>query len=287
VKLAASNIAWPAEHTEAAYELLQAAGFTGLEVAPALILSGSVDPFMPTPAQVLQARDGAARYGLQIVSMQSLLFGVSGAALFEGDAARQHLEHALLRAIELARLLGVPNLVFGSPRQRAYPPAMNPADAASIAADLFKRLGDSAMAAGTRIAIEPNGRAYGTNFLNRVEEAAQFVESVDHPGIVLNFDIGALHMEGDFERIRQIAVQVAQSIGHVHVSEPMLAPAPADVPQAALALQALIDAGYRGWYSIEMAATTHPLRDLAGAVGRLRDAVALTHLGGDGPGIVA
>lgn len=286
MKLAVSNIAWPPDRTQAVYPLLQAGGITGLEVAPALILPESEDPFLPTVAQVDRALAAAARRGLQLVSMQSLLFGVSGAALFESDAARARLEVALLRAIELARILGIPNLVFGSPRQRAYPATMLAADAQALAADLFRRLGDRALEAGTRIAIEPNGRAYGTNFLNRVEEAADFVALLDHPGIVLNFDIGALHMEGDFDRAPQIASQASSIIGHVHVSEPMLAPAPADAGQAAMALQALNDAGYRGWYSIEMAATTDPLRDLCAAIERLRSAVALTSGGRDLAGAV-
>ena len=34
MRLAVSNIAWPAEHDSAAYALLREAGVTGLEVAP-------------------------------------------------------------------------------------------------------------------------------------------------------------------------------------------------------------------------------------------------------------
>ncbi|EIZ79014.1 hypothetical protein WSK_2559 [Novosphingobium sp. Rr 2-17] len=278
MKLAVSNIAWPPAFADRAYALLQANGFTGLEVAPALILPASADPFEPTPAEVSEALARARHYGLTIISMQSLLFGVDGAALFLDQASRDRLERALERAIDLAHRLEVPNLVFGSPRQRAYPPSMDYAEAEGIALDLFRRLGDRALAAGTRLAIEPNGRAYGTNFLNRVEEAASFVRRAGHPGVVLNFDIGALHMEGDFDRICAIAAATADCIGHVHISEPQLAPAPVDVGQAATAFTALADAGYTGWHSIEMAATSDPLVDLAKAVSNVRAAVLLAGL---------
>lgn len=275
MKLAASNIAWPASERDGAYAILRAAGFTGLEIAPGLFLDGAADPFAPTPAEVDAAMKAMAGAGLSLVSMQSLLFGVGGAALFAGDAARATLVSGIERAIELARRLGVPNLVFGSPRQRAYPETMSADAAFAQARDVFRRLGDRALGAGTRIAVEPNGRAYGTNFLNRVEEAEAFVRAVDHPGVTLNFDVGALHMEADFVRVEAIAAAAVDVTSHVHLSEPALTPAPADAEQAARAIRALQANGYAGWYSIEMAATAQPLEDLALAVARLRQAIAL------------
>jgi len=273
VKLAVSNIAWPAEARDRAYAILSEGGITGLEIAPALFLSEAADPFAPTPAEVAAGMGPLRAAGLELVSMQSLLFGVTGAALFEGEAARARLIAATERAIGLAETLGIPNLVFGAPRQRAYPESMPAEDAAREAAAVFRCLGDRAIAAGTRLAVEPNGRAYGTNFLNRVEEAESFVRMVDHPGVVLNFDLGALHMEGDFDRIEAIAAAAVDTIGHVHLSEAGLAPAPADPAEAARAIAALRAAGYEAWYSIEMAATATPLQDLEAAVNRLRASV--------------
>jgi len=275
MKIAISNIAWPAAERDAAYAILVEGGVAGLEIAPGLFLADAQDPFAPTAAEADAALGAMHRAGLTLVSMQSLLFGVSGAALFEGEAPRATLVAGIERAIELARRLAIPNLVFGSPRQRAYPTTLSAEDAWSQAVDVFRRLGDRAVAAGTRLAMEPNGAAYGTNFLTRVEQAEAFVRAVGHPGVVLNFDIGALHMEGDFDRIESIAAQAIDTIGHVHVSEPHLAPAPADPAQAARAIRALREASYGGWTSIEMAATATPLDDLTAAIRRLNDAIAL------------
>ena len=274
MKIAVSNIAWPAGLRDEAYAILLDGGVTGLEIAPGLFLAGAVDPFAPTPAEAQDALGTMRRAGLTLVSMQSLLFGVSGAALFEGEAARATLVPAVERAIDLARRLEIPNLVFGSPRQRAYPPTLPAEEAWAQAVDVFRRLGDRAVAAQTRIAMEPNGAAYGTNFLNQVEEAEAFVRAVDHPGVVLNFDIGALHMEGDFDRVEAIVTHAFDTIGHVHVSEPALAPAPVDAAQAARALRALAQAGYAGWTSIEMAATETPLEDLRSSITRLNLALS-------------
>lgn len=275
MRLAVSNIAWPAADRDAAYAILAEGGVTGLEIAPGLFLPDAQDPFAPMPAEAEAALKATEAAGLTLVSMQSLLFGVQGAALFEGEDARARLIAAMERAIELARRLAIPNLVFGSPKQRAYPDALSAEQAQAEAADVFRRLGDTAVAAGAHIAVEPNGRAYGTNFLNRVEEAEAFVRAVDHPGVVLNFDVGALHMEGDFDRVEAIAAQAFDTIGHVHVSEAGLSPAPADPAQAARAIQALQTAGYTGWHSIEMAATQTPLDDLAAAIARLNQARAM------------
>lgn len=252
MKFAVSNIAWPVDCRIEAYTMLRDYGVEGLEMAPGLFLAHAADPFRPSPSELRTATDPVRDAGLELVSMQSLLFGITDAALFEGAEARDRLASAMRRAIDLAGRLAIPTLVFGSPRQRQIPAGLDAEQADAIAIDLFRTLGDQAASCGTRIAIEPNPAAYGTNFLNRMEEADAFVRRVDHPATMLNFDIGALHMEGDFVRIEQIAADTVNRIGHVHISEPQLAPAPADAGQAAHALRALRDAGYEGWYSIEM-----------------------------------
>lgn len=273
MKFAVSNIAWPIERRTDAYALLREYGITGLEIAPGLLLAHALDPFRPSPAELRNATDAFEDAGLKLVSMQSLLFGVAGAALFEGKEARDTLANGMRRAIDLAQRLAIPVLVFGSPRQRQIPAKLDAAQADAIAIDMFRALGDHAASAGVKIAMEPNPAAYGTNFLNRTEEAEAFVRRADHPAIVLNFDIGALHMEGDFARIEAIAAHAADRIGHVHISEAQLAPAPIDAAQAARALRALRTAGYDGWYSIEMKAVMpDALAALRVSLDRLRQA---------------
>jgi sugar phosphate isomerase/epimerase len=252
MKLAISNIAWAPADRDAVYAMLRDQGISGLEIAPGLFLDGAADVYAPSGSEIAAALEPVRRAGLELVSMQSLLFGVSGAALFEGDEARRRLEQAMLRVIGLAERLAIPNLVFGSPKQRIVPAGMTLPEAEEIAVASFRRLGDAAAQAGTRIAIEANPKAYGTNFLNRVPEAEAFVRKVDHDAIRLIVDVGALHMNGDFDLIENIATGARDVISHVHMSEPDLAPAPADMMAAARVLSAMSAAGYAGWYSIEM-----------------------------------
>lgn len=272
MKLAVSNIAWPVEDRDGAYALLSRNGIGGLEIAPAMFLDRAKDPFLPTDEEAGAALQAMTAAGLQLVSMQSLLFGVEGAAMFGDEAARTVLYQAMLRAIGLARRLAIPNLVFGSPRQRVIPDTIAKGDAEQIAVHVFRTLGAAAHDAGCRIAIEPNPAAYGTNFLNSVTEALDFVEAVDHPAITLNLDIGAMHMNGDFDLIDRMAGH-ADRISHVHFSEAGLGPAPADAVQAARVMKVMSAAGYRGWYSIEMRTPAEaPLAVLEQSIHRLIDA---------------
>ncbi len=250
--LSASNIAWAPEERLAAYEMMAEANFVGLEIAPGLFFSKATDSFVPDDVTAQAAISELAAFGLSLVSMQSLLFGVEGAALF-GDAA----EHAsfvqgMIRAINLAGRYGIPNLVFGSPGNRRIPEDLSLNDAWARAADTFHYLGDHAAAVGTSIAMETNPVAYGTNFLTTLEETEAFVAQVDHAAVTLILDLGAMHMNGVYGDLAGRAKEVVTRLTHVHISEPYLAPAPDDSTKLAPVLSALRDAGYAGAASIEM-----------------------------------
>lgn len=272
-----SNIAWAAEERLEAYAILADAGITGLEIAPGIFFHAAADPFAPDAASAREALREMADAGLSLVSMQSLLFGVAGAALFEGAEARAAFEAGMNRAITLAGRFGIPNLVFGSPAQRRVPFGMAMADALDEAAAVFSRLGDNASAAGTRITIEANPAAYGTNFLNTLEQAEAFVALVDHPAIALILDLGAMHMNASFASVPARLPDLTPRLNHVHISEPDLAPAPADAAALVPVLRGLDAAGYAGAVSIEMKRPPQGLAQVKDAVARLVAAHQAAH----------
>lgn len=252
MKLAMSNIAWAPDERLEAYEAMAEAGFTGLEIAPGLFFHASEDPFVPSEAEASEALAEMSDHGLGLVSMQSLLFGVQGAGLFDGEDARAALVKGMNRAIDLAGRFGIPNLVFGSPAQRRVPEGMPMAQALSEAADIFHPLGDRAKLAGTTITIEANPAAYGTNFVNTLEQATAIVEQINHPAIAVILDLGAMHMNGTFDRVPEQVEALMPRLNHVHVSEPNLAPAPAEPARLAPVLAELSKHGYAKAVSIEM-----------------------------------
>lgn len=267
--LAVSNIAWSSEERLDAYDLLQSAGLTGLEIAPALFFHGAEDPFNPNEAIAMAAMAEIDALGLSLVSMQSLLFGVHGAALFGDEAERSAFEHGMNRAIDLADRFGIPNLVFGSPTQRRIPDGMGREDAVAQAVEVFRRLGERAALAGTVISVEPNPTAYGTNFLTSLDEVEPFVAQVAHPAVALTLDLGAMHINGEFDTVVERLSTLAPILNHVHVSEPRLAPAPDDATPLAPVLAELQSLRYSRAVSIEMKRHERGLATLRGRIAAL------------------
>ena len=252
MRLAISNIAWQPTESERIYPLIAEAGVSGLEIAPGLAFANAIDPFCPTRAELSHFRRQMDSHRLKLVSMQAILFGASNALLFGDSAARTAFRTGLERAIVLADKLEIPNIVMGSPRNRAIPAEMERAEAERIACDVFRKLGDMAQAAGTRLALEPNPEAYGTNFLTSTKETIAFAGLVDHPAVTLNFDLGAMRMNGEIGRAKDLCRRGALLISHVHVSEPHLSPAPHRQSAFGIIARDLIRHGYSGWFSIEM-----------------------------------
>lgn len=278
MKLAVSNIAWSPDERLDAYRILAETGITGLEIAPGLLFHAAQDPFMPEDDVAAAALAELADVELTLVSMQSLLFGVSDAGLFEGAEARAALVSGMERAIALAGRFNIPNLVFGSPKQRRIPDAMNRTQALTEGVSVFRALGDTAAQAGTKIAIEANPARYGTNFLTTLEDAHAFVQRVDHPAIVSILDLGAMHINGTYATVPERIPEIIEHLNHVHISEPDLAPAPDQTETLVPVLQALQANGYEHAVSIEMTRQSTGLTNVQCAVERM--VAAINSVGG-------
>lgn len=276
---AASNIAWPCEYRLQAYAALLKQGFEGLEIAPSLFFFDADDPFNPAKQQFDRARSEIADFSLSLVSMQSVLFGVGGAELFGGVDALLKFETGMCRAIRLAGQLGVPNIVFGSPKQRIVPKNMSEQRALDRAIEVFRRLGAVAQSEGTVIAIEANPAVYGTNFLTHGESALDFVRHTEHPAVRFNLDIGAMHINGDFCQTHTLIKAAGNLISHVHFSEALLAPAPHNSMQALQVIATLQEIGYDRAVSIEMRAPVEaPIATVSASIIRLADARRLANI---------
>jgi sugar phosphate isomerase/epimerase len=250
--LAMSNIAWPPETRNLAYSAMAEFGVGGLEVAPGMLFFRSANPFRPKRTEVKRALEEIEAAGLRLVSMQSLLYGLEGASLFGDDDGRTRFRDGMNRAIDLAGMLGIPNLVFGSPRQRFIPEGLPRDRARMVATEIFHQLGNRAAAVGTVIAMEANPTIYGTNFLTTLEETRVFVVELGHSAVRLVLDLGSMVLNGEAADTASYVTKISSLISHVHVSEPHLRPAPADAAALRPVLAALREEGYAGAVSIEM-----------------------------------
>jgi sugar phosphate isomerase/epimerase len=134
---------------------------------------------------------------------------------------------------------------------------------------VFRHLAALAQSAGTKIAIEANPAAYGTNFLNTLDESMDFVERVKHPAVVCILDLGAMHMNGVYATTSARIPDLLPTLHHVHVSEPNLAPAPQEAAALAPVLSALQKGGYDKYVSIEMKRPPEGVAGVCSALKRL------------------
>ena len=224
MKQSVSNIAWSPGERFDAYALLANHNVDGLEIAPGLAFPDLNRPFDATDADVRDFLRSIQKHELVLTSMQSLLFGTSGAALFGDGMARARFREGIEAAIRLAGRLRIPNLVLGSPKNRLIPEDMESAEAREIWLDMFCRLGDEAARVGTVVALEANPTEYGTNFLTTVAQTIDAVKACAHPAVTLNLDLGALLLTGEIDRLYELGEQEIGLISHVHISSPHLKP---------------------------------------------------------------
>jgi D-psicose/D-tagatose/L-ribulose 3-epimerase len=262
VKLAVSNIAWTPDVDADVGRELRELGVSAVEIAPTRRWR---DPSTVPDDEADAYRAYWRDLGLDIVSLQALLFGRDDLLIFESSASRAATAMYLERIISLSARLGASRLVFGSPRNRRR---MNVAlaDAERIAVSFFRELGKVAFAHGVELCIEPNPTEYGCDFLTTAEETIALVRRVALPGVGIHLDSAAMTLARE-DPIDTIP-KVAASLRHFHISEPFLQPIGSGGVDHKAFARALAASGYAGWLSIEMRA-----QDNVRARDAVRDAV--------------
>lgn len=253
MKWAISNLAWePSENTAIAQELAEF-GVKGLEVVPGKL---GLEPLRLEPEELRAWRDFWHARGMQLVAMQSLLFGKPELQVFGDPPATLQTLAYLAKTFVMARQLGIPTLVFGSPKNRARG-ALSEAEAWRRGVDFFRTLGGLAQKQDVCLCIEANPAQYGCDFIRTSDEAFALVQAVDSPGFGLHLDSAAMHLAG--EDLPSQVRRLAPWIRHVHLSAPDLAPVAAEGPiDYRTLIDSLQDVGYAHWISIEMRASLSP-----------------------------
>lgn len=246
MKLAISNLAWPLAEEQAVATLLNAMGITGVEIAPTKIWP---KPLLATADEIARYRRFWAAQGIQIVAIQSLLFGCPDLTIFDSAAMRQETLAYLQQIMRLSAQLGARALVFGSPKNRLVKDL--PADTiATIALDFFHTAGEMAAAYGVIFCLEPNPTHYGCDFITTSAEGLALVRQVNSPGFGLHLDAAGMTMSE--EPLAQAMAQCAGAIEHFHASEPQLgALGQGGVDHSTLAAL-LRQIRYPHWVSVEM-----------------------------------
>jgi D-psicose/D-tagatose/L-ribulose 3-epimerase len=218
MRISISNIAWDVSEDNDVAQFLARSGIDAIDIAPGKYFPNFA---ATTKAGIHKVRDYWKSRDIDIVGMQSLLFGTEGLNLFGDANSRGAMLKHLREVVRIGAALGATRLVFGSPRNRDRG-TLNGEAARTVALDFFRLLGDIAQREGVVVCIEPNPHQYGCNFLTTTREAAELVTMLGHPAIRLQLDSGAITMNAE-HALDEIAANY-QLAGHVHVSEPNLLP---------------------------------------------------------------
>ena len=266
MRLAVSNIAWPAELEADAADLLQRLGVRGVEIAPTMVWDA---PLQASDAEIARYRQSWTDRGIEIVALQALLFGRPDLTLFGTEDGRKQALLYLSGMIRLSAHLGASVLVFGSPRNRRRD-ALDDAEAGRLAISFFGELGRRASDLGVTFCIEPNPVAYDCDFITTSAQAIELVRDAGTAGFGLHLDAAAMTLSD--EPIEEALGRSQPWCRHFHISEPHLQPIGKGGVNHQLFGTTLRRLGYPHWLSIEMRVRNADscLADVANAVREAR-----------------
>ncbi len=160
------------------------------------------------------------------------------------DALMAYTETALRRASQA----GVGTIVFGSGGSRRIPAGFDADQAREQLIGYLRQTMPIASKHGVTLALEHLNRGE-TNMINRLSQAVEIVQAVDHPNLKMLVDI--YHLLRENEAPEEV-VKVGRYIHHCHIAEPEKRLAPTTMKDDFRPyFSALKRVGYRGRLSIE------------------------------------
>jgi sugar phosphate isomerase/epimerase len=246
VKLAVSNIAWPAAADEEALAILRRFCIGAVEIAPTRLWPDWREASRQS-AEAVRAR--YATVGISVGALQAILFGKPQYKLFGSKAEREGLVEHLRFCAEMAGAFGARSLVFGAPKNRELN-GLSQDTAFGLARDCFAAVAPDFERHGACLCLEANPSQYGCQFLTDSSQAAAMVRRVDSPGLRLHLDTACMHLAG--EDLPAAVRSNFDLVSHFHVSEPFLASMDSPVIDHARVARTLRELNYSGLVSLEM-----------------------------------
>lgn len=217
MRIAISNIAWDVSEDESVSVLLSKYQIDAIDIAPGKYFP---DPLKTTEEDIARVRHYWSNKGIEITGMQSLLFGTTGLNMFGSKESQQAMLDHLNAVARIAKGLGASRLVFGSPKNRDRK-GLSDEQMINTAKDFFIKLGNIADKHDVIFCLEPNPTCYGANFMTDTQETFDIVSTINHPAIKMNLDTGAITINKG--NISKILAYSRHQVGHIHISEPLLA----------------------------------------------------------------
>jgi len=218
MRISISNLAWDINEDLEVVSLLKEYAIDAIDIAPGKYFP---EPGKATTAEIKAVKTWWHNQGIEIIGMQSLLFGTVGLNVFGTETVQQKLLKHLAYICRIGSDLGATRLVFGSPKNRDCT-GLSATEIKINSQNFFNKLGDIAADNGVVICLEPNPVIYGANFMTSSDETYNVVKEIAHSNIKMQLDTGAVIINQ--ENIMEVLEQARDVIGHIHLSEPQLAP---------------------------------------------------------------
>ncbi len=222
-------------------------GYSGLEIAP-FTLAHRITEI--TPQRRAELRQQSERVGVQIIGLHWLLAKTEGFHLTSADAAiRKRTGLYLTELAQACAELGGNVLVLGSPLQRNVPEGYTRHQAADFALDTLSHCLPELEKSAVYLCLEPLTKAE-TNFLNTAAEGETLIRRLAHPFVKLHLDVKA--MSDELLPIPDIIRANSHVLNHFHANDPNRRGPGFGATDFKPIFQALRDAQYAGWVSVEV-----------------------------------
>lgn len=222
-------------------------GYTGLEVAPFTLAPRITDVSAARRAELRREAEAA---GVRIIGLHWLLAKTEGFHLTADDpAVRRRTGEYLADLARAAADLGGDLLVLGSPAQRNLPAGVTKAEGADRAADTLSHCLRTLDETGVTLCLEPLTPGE-TNFLTTAAEAVALMRRLAHPRVRLHLDVKA--MSAEETPTPDVIRANATALHHFHANDPNLRGPGFGGTDFRPIFQALRDASYAGWVSVEV-----------------------------------
>jgi sugar phosphate isomerase/epimerase len=188
------------------------------------------------------------QHNITFSSCQSILYNTN-IQIFKNDTL---FIHHYENVAQICNKLGIRSIVFGSPTSRHLYDTSE-----EYAVDLFRIIGNISKKYNINCCIEANSKQYNCTWLTNLYEVVSFVQSVNHPQIMVNYDLGNYFMENDTFIWDMSTIHL---LGHVQISNTMLRSLhylTNDNKQVYRDhIKNIITLGYKGCISLEMSETS-------------------------------
>jgi sugar phosphate isomerase/epimerase len=209
-----SNLAWKKNEEKKAFQILKKNKIKFLEFAPSLLLNKNFNE-----RDIKRIKKKCFRYGLKLLSMQSILYNVKNAFIFGSKYQNKIFYAELKKKVKLAKKLGVKIIIFGSPfNKKKFGKKNSLLD--KIFINTFQDISSLCKKNNVTICLEPNPKIYKSDYLLNTNEAVKIIKKINRKNILLNFDLGA--SLANKENVQNLVEKNISHIGHVQISAPKL-----------------------------------------------------------------